>query len=185
MLSANIEARGHTTHNNECRERIRALIERTLTGMARVDAHKGRVAETERVKQGTRARVESGADDVRMVRQNVDIHTSKEDQRHHEEQPDKLRKTLQSEQEAPNTSSSSTMPNTSSSLTMHVSLEYLARSERQDRTEPVLVQKSGHVDDDILISALDVFTRWMDERVVTPKKCWIGIEKRCPRSWRK
>ena len=40
---------------------------------------------------------------------------------------------------------------------MHVSLEYPASGERHDRPEPVLVQNSGNVDDDIHISALDVF----------------------------
>ena len=39
---------------------------------------------------------------------------------------------------------------------MRVSLEYLASGERQDRPELVPVQNSGHVDDDIPISALDV-----------------------------
>ncbi len=39
-------------------------------------------------------------------------------------------------------------PSTSSSSTLHVSLEYLASSERQDWPEPVRVQNSGHVDDD-------------------------------------
>ena len=39
---------------------------------------------------------------------------------------------------------------------MHVSLEYPASGERQDRLEPILVQNPDHVDDDILISALDV-----------------------------
>ena len=48
-------------------------------------------------------------------------------------------------------------PNTSSSSTMHVSPEYPASGERQDRPQPVLVHNSGHVDDDIQISALDVF----------------------------
>ena len=42
-----------------------------------------------------------------------------------EEQPDKFRKTVRFEQEAPNSASSSTM---------HVSLEYSARGER-DKTE--------------------------------------------------
>ena len=66
-------------------------------------------------------------------------------------------------------------PNTTPSSTMHVSLEYLASGERQ-------VQKSGHVDDDIPISALDalILRDWVDERVVTSKKCWIGIEKKMP-----
>ena len=65
-----------------------------------------------------------------------------------EEQLDKLRMTVRIEQEVPNTSSSSTM---------HVSLEYPASGEKQDRPEPVLVQNSGHVDDHIQISASDVF----------------------------
>ena len=64
-----------------------------------------------------------------------------------EEQRDQLRRTVRFEQEAPNTSSPSTT---------HVSFEYPA-SERQVRPEPVLVQTSGHVDDDIQISALGVF----------------------------
>ena len=40
---------------------------------------------------------------------------------------------------------------------MHVSLEYLASGERHDLPGPVLVQNASHVDDDIHISALDVF----------------------------
>ena len=40
---------------------------------------------------------------------------------------------------------------------MHVFLEYPATGERQDRTVPVFVQNSGHVDDDIQISGLYVF----------------------------
>ena len=38
-----------------------------------------------------------------------------------------------------------------------MSLEYPASGEKQDRPEPVLVQNSGHVDDDTQISTLDVF----------------------------
>ena len=45
----------------------------------------------------------------------------------------------------------------SSSSTTHVSLEYPASGEKQDRPELVLVQNSGHVDDDTQISALDLF----------------------------
>ena len=40
---------------------------------------------------------------------------------------------------------------------MHVSLEYPASGEKQDRPELVLVQKTRHVDDDIQIPALDVY----------------------------
>ena len=68
VLSADIEAHGHTVgcpgcaalashgkatkpHNDGCRERIRTTIARTLTGKARMDAYKDRIAETERVKE--------------------------------------------------------------------------------------------------------------------------------------
>ena len=68
VLFADIEAHGHTggcpgcaalaSHgkatkplNDECRERIRTVIERTLTGNARMNAYKDRIAETERVKE--------------------------------------------------------------------------------------------------------------------------------------
>ena len=46
---------------------------------------------------------------------------------------------------------------TSSSSTMHVSLEYPASGEKQDRPEPVLAQKTGHIDDGKPIPALDVY----------------------------
>ena len=76
VLSADIEGHGHTggcpgcaalashgkatkPHNDERRERIR-----TLTGKARMNAHKDRVAETDRVKERKRARVERGAGNV-------------------------------------------------------------------------------------------------------------------------
>ena len=52
---------------------------------------------------------------------------------------------------------------------MHVSLKYFASGERQDRTEPILVQDSGHGDDDVQISALDPFYE-MDGR----KSRYIG-----------
>ena len=78
VLSADIEAHGHTggcpgcaalashgkttkPHNDECRKKIRTIIERTLTGKARIDACRDRIAETERVKERKRARVERGA----------------------------------------------------------------------------------------------------------------------------
>ena len=89
VLSADIEAHGHTggfpgcaalashgkatkPQNDECRERIRAIIERTLTGKARMNAYKDRIAETERVKERKRARVERGAGDVPMEPGNRD-----------------------------------------------------------------------------------------------------------------
>ena len=87
VLSADNKARGHTgggpgcaalashgkatkPHNDECRERIRTIIERTLTGKARMNAYKDRIAETERVKERKRARVERGAGDITMEPEN-------------------------------------------------------------------------------------------------------------------
>ena len=45
-------------HKDECRERIRTIIDRPLTGKARMNEYKDRIAETERVKDRKRARVE-------------------------------------------------------------------------------------------------------------------------------
>ena len=90
-------------------------------------------------------------DEIRMR----DIHIGRRgSETANEEQPDKLRKTVRFEQEARNTVSSSTL---------HVSLEYPASGESQDRPEAVFVQNSGHVDDDIPIFALDAFDE-MDGR---------------------
>ena len=57
-----------------------------------------------------------------------------------------MRETARFEQEAPSAATSSDPT---------VALEYLASGETQDRPGTVLVQKSGHVDDDVQISALD------------------------------
>ena len=59
-----------------------------------------------------------------------------------------MRKTVRFEQEASSASASSDPT---------VALEYLASGETQSRPGSVLVQKSGHVDDDVQISALDAF----------------------------
>ena len=77
-----------------------------------------------------------------------------------EEQQDKLRKIGRFEQEASSAESSSDPA---------VPLQYLACGETQDRLGSVLVQKSGHVDDDVQISALDPFYE-MDGR----KSRYIG-----------
>ena len=141
-LSADIEAPGHTggcpgcaalashgratkPYNDECRGRIRTIIERTLTGKARMNAHKDRIAETERVKERKRARVERGARDVLLEPRNEeqvavrhadasggditenqheedrmrDIHVGKRGSGAASEEPlDKLRKTVRFEQ---------------------------------------------------------------------------------------
>ena len=57
-----------------------------------------------------------------------------------------MRKTARSEREAPGAAASSDPT---------VALEYFASGETPDRPGSVLVQKSGHVDDDVHISALD------------------------------
>ena len=78
-----------------------------------------------------------------------DIHVGKRgSEAASEEQLDKLGKTVRFEQEASSALASSDPV---------VPLEYLASGETQDRPNSVLVRKSGHVDDDIQISALDVF----------------------------
>ena len=48
--------------------------------------------------------------------------------------------------------------------------------KHKSRQGSVLVQKSGHVDDDVQFSALDASTGRMDEEVVTSERCWSGIE---------
>ena len=78
-----------------------------------------------------------------------DIHTGKRgSEAAGEEQPDKLRKTVRFEQEASSAAASSDPT---------VTLKYSASGETQSRQGSVLVQKSGHVDDDVQISALDAF----------------------------
>ena len=89
VLLADIEAHGHTgdcpgraalashgkttkPHQEEYRERIRTIIEKTLTGRAGMNAYKDRIAETQRVKERERARVEQGAGDMPMEPRNRD-----------------------------------------------------------------------------------------------------------------
>ena len=66
-----------------------------------------------------------------------------------EEQLVKLRKTIRFEQEASSAASSKKL--------RVQNLEYPASVETPNRSGSVLVQKSGHVDDDVQISALDAF----------------------------
>ena len=216
-MSADIEAHGHigscpryalfASHGkatkprkDEFRKGVGTIIERTLTGGARMDTYKDRIDETERVKERKRARVEQGAVDVpedpgieMMSRWRFDMQThlavynienQHEENRMRdiqvskrgseaasEEQSDELRKTVRFEQDAPNASASSDP---------HVALGYPASGETQSRPRSVLVQKSSHVDDDVQISALDAFYEDVDERVVTSEKCWSGIEEKMP-----
>ena len=149
---------------------------------------KDRIAETERVKERKRAQVERDAGDVPRVPENRadeqvavrhadasggnitekqneedrkrDIHIGKRgSEAAAEAQPHKLRKTVRFEQEAQNAAASSDPT---------VALEYLASGETQSRLGSVLVQTSGHVDDDVQISALDAFYEmdWRKSRCI-------------------
>ena len=142
-----------------------------------MNAYKDRIAETERVNERKRARVERGAGDVPTepgntddeqvavrhadasggdIRENQheedrmrDIHVGRRGtDAAGEERPDKLMKTVRFEQEASSASASSDPT---------VALEYPAGGETRSRPGSVLVQKSCHVDDDVQISALDAF----------------------------
>ena len=126
-----------------------------------MNAYKDRVAETERVKERKRARVERGAGDVPIgprnrddelvavrhadasggdIRENQheeermrDIDVGKRgSEAAGEDQPDKLRKTVRFEQEAPSAAPSSDPT---------VALEYPPSGETQGRLGSVLVQK--------------------------------------------
>ena len=81
-----------------------------------------------------RQAVESGGDVTKKQHEENrmrDVHIGKRgSETANEEQPDKLRKTVRFEHEAPNTSSSTSTP---------VSLEYRASGDQQDRPEAVLV----------------------------------------------
>ena len=183
VLSADIEAHGHLgscpgyalltsqgevtkPRKDECRERVGTTIERTLTGEARIETCKGRIAETETVRE---KKFERGAGDVPMEPGNKDdeqvavrhadasggyitdnqhekkimrnIQVSKRgSEATNEEQSDEWRKTVRFEQEAQNASASSDPL---------VALEHLARCETPSGPGSVLVQKSGQVDDDV------------------------------------
>ena len=188
VWSVNIEAHGHMgscpgyalliwqgkatkPRKDEFRERIGRIIDRTLAGEARMErsvagearmkTYKDRIAETERVKERKRARVERGAVDVPEepenrnveqvavrhadasggdIRENQheedrmrDIHFGKRgSEAAGEEQPDKLRRTVRFEQEASSASASSDPT---------VALEYPASGETPSRPGSVLVQK--------------------------------------------
>ena len=169
-----------------------------------MNAYKDSVAETQRVKERKRARVERGAGDVLVepgnrddeqvavrhanasggdIRENQheedrmrDIHVGKRgSEAAGEEQLDKLRKTVRFEREASSASVSSDPTAT---------LEYPASGETQSRPGSVLVQKSGHVDDDVQTSALDAFYE-MDgrkSRYIGEVWEWMVSRRRCRRS---
>ena len=83
VLSADIEAHGHIgccpeyaflvsrgeatePREDDFRERVGTIIERTSTGEGRMETCKDRIAETERAREKKRARIERGTGDVPM-----------------------------------------------------------------------------------------------------------------------
>ena len=202
VLSADIEAHGHTggcpgcgalashgkatkPHDDECRERIRTIIGRILAGKARMNAFKTESLRQSESKRGNELELREvqemclwyvKTDMMRKLRFDMRTHlpvTSEKTQ--HE--VDRMRKTVRFEQEASSASASSDPAFT---------LEYPASGATQSRPGSVLVQTSGHVDDDVQISALDPFDE-MDGR----KSRYIGrsvgmaSRRRCRRSQEK
>ena len=95
-----------------------------------------------------------------------------------EEQPDKLRKTVRLEQEAPSLSAAASSEPT-------VALEYPASGETQDRPGSVLVQTSCHVDDDVQISALVHSMRGWTKESLHRRSVGMVSRRRCRRSQEK
>ena len=179
-MSANIEAHGHMgscpgyalltsqgkatkPRKDEFRERVGTIIEKTLTGEASVDTCKDRIAETERVREKRRARIERGAvdvprepgnkDDEQVAVRHADASGGYIKENQHEQKRMRYvqvskRRSVRFEQESQNASASSDPK---------VALEYPPRGETPSRLGFVLVQKSCDVDDDVQISSLDAF----------------------------
>ena len=171
-------------HKNACRERIRKIIEKSLTGKARINEYKDSVTETEEVQERKRARVERGVEwgadggstcgriwrGKKTTRREQNERISKLAKRGsetaNEEQSGNLTKTVRFEQEAP----------------IHrrphprMCILNILRVVRSSIGRSPCVQNSTHVDDEIHISSLDVSTGWTDETIVTSQKCSIGIE---------
>ena len=101
VLSADIEAHGHTggcpvcaalashgkatrPHNHECRERIRTIIQRFLTGKARMSTYKDGIAETKRG-AGHVSGVPENQDDDQMSVRHADESGRDIRENHHED----------------------------------------------------------------------------------------------------
>ena len=160
-----------------------------------METYEDRIAETERVREKRRARIERGAVDVpeepgnradeQVAVRHADasggyiIENQHEEDRMRdiqvgkrgseaasEEQSDQWRKTERFDQEAPNASVSSDP---------YVALEYPASGETQRR--PWYLCRSQ-----VMLMTTYKFLRWMpstgrmDEEVVTSERCWSGIE---------
>ena len=61
-----------------------------------------------------------------------------------------------------------------------LALEYPASGETQDRPGSVLVQTSGHVDDDVQLSALDAFVGVGGRKSRYIGEVLVGIEEKMP-----
>ena len=196
VLSADIEAHGQTggcpgcaalashgkatkSHNDECRERFRTIIERTSTGKARMNANKDRNAETERVKKRKRARVQRGAGDVPMeLRSRADeqvavrcADASGGDTAENQYDENRMRDSHIGKKKKRSEAASEEQPDelrktvrfeqeaTSAAASSYptVALECPASGEIQDQPGSVFVQTSGHYADDVHIYALDAF----------------------------
>ena len=163
-----------------------------------MNAYKDRIAETERVKERKRARVERGAGDLpikpgnrgdeQMAVRHADASGGDITENQHEEnrmrdvqignrgseaateEPDKLRKTVRFEQEAPSAAASSDPPGCSGISCWRDKVgrgPYLCRRQVMLMTTYKFLRWMHS-------------TRWMDERVVTSEKCLIGIEEKMP-----
>ena len=178
VLSAEIGAHGHTgrcrgcaalashgratkPHNNECRERSRTMIERTLTGGAWMNAHKDSVVETERVKERKTAGVERGAgmclwSPGARSRWLIDMrsHLGTEWKTSTLVRKDRRQHMKHTEEDCTIRAGSSQFIVI---FTPCMCLWNILRVVREDRAEPVFVQNSGHVDDDMQISVLFEF----------------------------
>ena len=141
-----------------------------------MNSRKDRIAETERVKERKRARVERGTGDLPMEPGNKDdelVAVRHADasggyiiENEHEEDSIQVNKR---ESEATNGEQTDEWRKTVRFESICCFGTYLVRSETPSRLGSVLVQKSGHVEDDVHISALDV-----------SEKCWSGIEEKMP-----
>ena len=93
-----------------------------------------------------------------------------------EEQPDRLRKTVRFEQEAPSASASSDPC---------VAQGYPVSCEIQNRLGSVLVQKSGHVDDDVQICVECVLRDGLTKESLHRRSVGLVSRRRCRKSQEK
>ena len=198
MLFADLEAHGHTGGSPSCaaltshgrtqkrmwRKNQKDYREDLDGCKARINEYKDSVAETEKVQKRKRARVERGVEwradggstcgrlwrGKKTTRREQNERISKLAKRGsetaNEEQSGNLRKTVRFEQEAP----INRRPHP------RMCIFNILQVVRNSIGQNPCVQNSSHVDDEIHVSSLDVSTRWMDETIVTSKKCSIGIE---------